>query len=319
MTSKIPNWDDLASALSEQRLFSAKFFDSEELTLQQKQEMLKTFVLSLHAEVTGIVEAVNYKDHRKQQHPVDVQKILYKSVDAYRYVLAILNLWNIDADTFASALEQKDDYLHFRHRLLAKQMLPGQKVVLFDLDDVIAEFRTSFCDFATRQIGTFVDPKSDEYYNLRTFKQQGADAEKVFRNFIDSHGFLGLGVNKTYSRLLEELRNEGRWIQVVTARPIDNLTCFYDTYSWLSRLGIEVDGVTFTPEKFRWVSEQPFYDKHEIIAVDDSAKHAAEYAKHGIRVVVPQQSYNGEVAGLDNVVYVESGFDPYVAIQMAGI
>lgn len=319
MINKIPDWNDLASALSEQRLFSAKVFDSDALTLQQRQEMLKTFVLSLHTEATGIVEAVNYKDHHPRQHPVDIQKILYKSVDAYRYILAILNLWNIDANTFTATLEQKDDYLHFRHRLLMKQMLPEQKVVLFDLDDVIAEFRTAFCDFATRQIGTFVDPNSDEYYNLRTFKQQGADAEKVFKSFIDSHGFLGLGVNKTYSRLLEELRNEGRWIQVVTARPSDNLTCFYDTYSWLSRLGIEVDGVTFTPEKFRWVSEQPFYDKHEIIAVDDSAKHAAEYAKHGIRVVVPQQSYNSEVIGLDNVIYVESGFDPYVAIQMAGI
>lgn len=319
MSKEIPDWSNLLSALQEQRRFSDKFFDTKNLSNQQKQEMLKTFVLSLHSEATGIVDAVNYKDHRGLQHPIDVQKILYKSVDAYRYVLAILNLWDIDVNVFTSALEQKDDYLHFRHKLSSRRLMPNQKVVLFDLDDVVAEFRASFCEYASRRIGTFVDPNSDEYYNLRTFKQQGADADEVFKSFIDTHGFLGLGINKTYARLLGEFKAEGRWVQIVTARPADNLTCFYDTYSWLARFGFDVDGVTFTPEKFRWLSEQPFYGKNEVIAVDDSAKHAAEYAKHGVPVIVPQQPYNAEVAGLNNIIYVERGFDPYASAQMFNI
>lgn len=308
------SWFDISQALLRQKDFSNIFFDSDTLTDQQRQEILKTFVLSLHAEATGIVDAVNYKDHRGSQNPVDTQKILYKSVDAYRYILAILNLWGIDASSFTSALSQKDDYLHFRHRLSLKKIKPKQRIVLFDLDDVVAEFRNSFCEFATLQIGAFVDPKSDEYYNLRTFNKHGADADAIFKQFIDSHGFLALSANSTYSQLLKKLKEEDRWIQIVTARPAENLTVFYDTYSWLSRMGFDVDGVTFTPEKFRWLSEQKFFGHHEVIAVDDSGKHAAEYAKHGVKVVVPQKTYNSEVEHLNNVIYVIDGHDPHDVI-----
>ena len=36
-------------------------------------------------------------------------------------------------------------------------------------------------------------------------------------------------------------------------------------------------------------------------AIDDSPKHAAEYAKHGIKVFLPMKSYNKEVQSIDNV------------------
>lgn len=307
------DWNDLSAALRRQKEFSDKFFDPSKMTDEQRQDVLKTFVLSLHSEATGIAEGVNYKDHRRG-HPVDVKKVLYKSVDAYRYILAICNLWGIDGDTFASALTQKDDFLHFRNRLEGRSIVPRQPIVLFDMDDVLAEFRESFCDYATRTTGHFVDPRSEEYYNMSTFRQHGIDSDAVFRGFIDSHGFLGLRPNPTYVETLSKLRSWGYWIQIVTARPAEDLTVFYDTHSWLSRHGIEVDGVTFTPEKFKWLAEQKFYGKHPVIAVDDSAKHSAEYAKHGVRVLVPQKPYNSEVSGLKNIIYVPEGQDPMALV-----
>lgn len=303
------DWKRLEAALQAQRAFSDKFFDPATLTLEQKQEVLKTFVLSLHSEATGIAEGINYKDHRTG-HPVDIQKILYESVDAYRYVLAICNLWGIDADTFSAALSQKDDFLHFRNMLEGRRMTPGQSVVLFDMDDVLAQFRVAFCSYATQLTGHFIDPECPEYYNLNTFRRHGIDNEEVFRSFIDSHGFLSLQPDDKYMGFLRRLKAAGHWIQIVTARPAEDLTIYYDTYSWLARNGVDVDGVTFTPEKFRWLAEQKFYGKHPVFAVDDSAKHAAEYAKHGVAVVVPEKAYNREVAGLPRISYVPVGDDP---------
>ena len=46
-----------------------------------------------------------------------------------------------------------------------------------------------------------------------------------------------------------------------------------------------------------------------MFAIDDSAKHASEYAKHGIGVVVPETSYNKEVRDRDNVMYMSTGTD----------
>lgn len=274
-----------------------------------KEELLKTFVLSLHAESTGIVAGVNYKDHRNIKHPVDVQKILYKSVDAYRYILAILNLWDIDASTFINALSQKDDFLHYRHVLSSKKW-NGQPVALFDMDDVIAEFRVSFCRWVTETTGCFLDPQSKEYYATEALKAACLNNEVLFKTFVDSHGLLSLDVDSKYTRLLSHLQSEGYWIQIVTARPEHNSTAFYDTYSWLSKHGIMVDGIAFTPEKFVWLTDQPYYSRGKYFAVDDSPKHAGEYAKHGVSCIVPEKSYNTEVSTLKNILYVPRESDP---------
>jgi len=305
-----PNWSDLSAALKEQDKFSKLFFDSQNLSLQQKQELMKTFVLSLHAEATGIVGGVNYKDHRLADNPVDLQKILYKSVDAYRYILAILNLWGIDGKSFEDALSQKDDYLHYRHSLTQKSW-KGEPIVLFDLDDVLAEFRAKFCEFVTKDSGVFIDPQCQEYYNIVAFRTHGLSNEYYFRKFVDSHGFLDLDLNQKYFGFLQKLKAAGCWIQVVTARPGESETCFYDTYSWLARKGIPADGVVFTPEKFSWLASQKFYNNAKFFAVDDSAKHVAEYVKHGVAAVVPQQPYNKEVANLQGAIYVKSEEDPW--------
>ena len=305
------DWSQLAAALEKQKGFSDNFFDPGVLTEKQKQEMLKTFVLAMHADATGIVEGVNYKDHRLNGHPVDVQKILYKSVDVYRYVLAILTL---SASTFAGALSQKDDFLHMRHKL-SQRKWNGEPVVLFDMDDVLAEFRTSFCGWVTATTGCFLDPESKEYYATDALKEKGLNNEALFRGFIDQHGFLLLDRNEAYFNLLKSLKARGHWIQIVTARPETDLTAFYDTYSWLARHGIDPDGVAFTPEKFVWLTDQPYFAKGKYFAVDDSAKHAAEYAKHGVVTVVPEKSYNTEVRNMSNIVYVPRGEDPMTRVE----
>jgi hypothetical protein len=308
-SKKSADWSRLSDALTAQEKFSDLFFDSKDLTDQERQDVLKTFVLSLHSEATGIVDAVNYKDHRLVGHAVDIQKIIYKSADAYRYILATLNLWGISASTFATALAQKDDFLHYRHKLSLRKW-NGQPVVLFDMDDVLAEFRKSFCGWVTATSGHFIDPLSNEYYNATEFKRLGLNNELYFRNFIASHGLLLLERNDKYFNYLKQLRSMGYWIQIVTARPEADLTCFYDTYSWLSRNEIPADGVAFTPEKLNWLTGQKFYSASKCFAVDDSAKHVAEYVKHGVPAVVPQKTYNTEVAGLANVSYVPEDTDP---------
>ena len=92
------------------------------------------------------------------------------------------------------------------------------------------------------------------------------------------------------------------------------MTCFYDTYSWLVAHDIEADGVAFTPEKFMWLSEQPYYTRGSYFAVDDSPKHAAEYAKHQVSVMVPEKPYNAEVKDLKNISYVPRDADPILFI-----
>ena len=79
------NFETLAKSLVRQKKFSDLFFTSENLSIKEKEEITKTFVLALHAEASGVGSAINFKDHRQVKNKVDHHKILYKSVDAFRY------------------------------------------------------------------------------------------------------------------------------------------------------------------------------------------------------------------------------------------
>jgi hypothetical protein len=218
----------------------------------------------------------------------------------------MLDLWEIDSHEFVEALRQKDEFLHVRHNLKQKRWRLGQPVVLFDIDDVVAEFKLSFHDFVKKTTGVELDLESTEYYNSSDFKRHSLNNATVFADFIESHGFRDVSVNETYRDVMRKLSESGCWIQLLTARPHTNLVAFYDTHTWVARhLGDVVSGLAFAPEKFSWLSGQPFYGRTHIFAFDDSPKHSAEYVKHGIPVVVPRKPYNQEVKTLSGVHYVE--------------
>ena len=95
-------------------------------------------------------------------------------------------------------------------------------------------------------------------------------------------------------------------MQILTARPADNLRCYYDTFAWVQACGLEFNSISFSGEKFRWLADQPFYNEGAVVcAIDDSPKHAAELAKHGIPVIVPVLPYNQELIGFNNIHRVD--------------
>ena len=133
---------DLKNYLELQEKFSNLFYNKSRMSSKQKEEMLKTLSLSLHSEITKIVSSTNYKFYDKEEFIVDKGKVLYKSVDAFRYLLAILNLYDINEDTFLKAFQHKDNYLHkdVSYRTTSKP------VVVLDIDDVLCTiFFNIFC------------------------------------------------------------------------------------------------------------------------------------------------------------------------------
>ena len=49
-------------------------------------------------------------------------------------------------------------------------------------------------------------------------------------------------------------------------------------------------------DHFRWCAKSKYYDEGAIkFAIDDAPKHAEDYAKHGIKCLVPLKSYNEDL------------------------
>jgi hypothetical protein len=281
--------------------FSELFFDREDMTRDDREEMTRSFALALHSEISSMVGEISFRDHVSAGRHVDTKKILYETVDAFRYMLAILNLWGHTTDNFLDAFENRDAFLHTRYQL-EKRQWSGEPVVIVDIDEVVCGFRTGFTEWIVSEKGVDVDVNSPEYYHIQPVKDAGLQPEGLFEEFIDNANLRHLPAISLAINAINELKRRGFWIHLLTARPAKNMQCLYDTYFWLNRSGLDFDRVSFSPEKMIWLTKSDYFNQGTVVcAIDDSVKHTMEYAKHGIRVMSPTMSYNEELYGMHNV------------------
>lgn len=290
----------LKALFRRQREFSDLFFNSADMSEEERVEKHKTFMLALHSEVSSLASAVHYKDHHPTKTETDRQKIIYETVDVMRYCLAILNLWDIDPGEFSDAYDSRDAFLWDRETN-GLQSWSGQPVIIVDIDDVLSQFRQDFFGWLKMKFDVDLDLEDESYYAKPDL---GAITnEAAFMMFIEEGGIRNLTKNDKVIEDIRKLQSEGYWIHLLTARPPDNLKCAYDTHFWIKKHNIPYNSVAMSPEKYRWLTDKDFFKEGKLLfAVDDSPKHAAEYASQGIPVLVPRRSYNKEVWDMENIV-----------------
>lgn len=239
--------------------------------------------------------------HEAAKEDCDQTNLTFTSVDVLRYIMSILNVWDVNSSDVEDAFKIKDAQLSVALDM-SRNEWQNQPVVIVDIDDVLAEFRGTFANFLTERFGIQANPESKQYYFVEEVQQDGFNPEAVFKAFVDEGMFRNLPVVPGAVDFLKGLKRKGYWIQLLTARPKENKKIFYDTFYWLRENGIIFDDVDFSPEKFRWCAASKYYDKGGIYqAIDDSPKHAIEYAKHGISVKVPIKSYNTDITDSENI------------------
>jgi hypothetical protein len=280
--------------------------DYDSLTYNDREIHTQQLALCAHAEISALVNATNFKKHHGNLEKVSRDKILYESIDVLRYVQSIQNLWNISSNEVEEAFYKKDVYLDTRYRI-DQNPWSGQPVVIVDMDDVIVEFRKGFASWLTHTFNIEIDVDSPEYYFITALEKLDVNPEHVFRKFMSEGGFSRLESVRDSKVFLEALKEAGCWIHILTARPGENLRCMYDSYYWLHQNSIPFDDISFSSEKFRWCANSKYYNSKSIVCgIDDSPKHASEYAKHGMKCLLPKKSYNTEVVNLDNIIEYRS-------------
>lgn len=287
----------VADLFSDQKMFSDLIGipDSATVTDAERDELTKTLALALHTEVSNLVSATSYRAHTSEKVKPDSSKILFESVDVLRYAVAIMNLWGLNPADFQDAWRLKDRYLRMS-RESELSSWKGEEVAIVDIDDVLCEFRSCFAQWLSGTYGINADVESSEYYFINDLKAAGINPEGVFEKFIEDGGFRDIPKVEGAVELIGSLKSNGYYVHLLTARPGDNLRCVYDTYAWLESNEVKFDKLSFASEKLRWCMQSEYWVKNSIaFAIDDSPKHAAEYAKHGVKVLLPDKPYNKEV------------------------
>lgn len=275
-----------------QRVFSENFFCHEELTDDERERLTLQFAASLQKEVGDILDGVNYRHHRPVNKPPEIGKIVHESVDAFRYLLAILNVWDVSPEEFEDAFEVRDQHLNFRFEN-EKTVWEGQPVVVLDVDDVLTPFRKTCTQWVHDNTDLAIDTESTMYYSI---------TEEMYMTFIEQRQLRSMGTINGAVESVNRLYDEGYWIHLLTARPKENLVCKYDTVAWLQNSGLKCHRISFSPEKYLWLARTDYFRNGKVVcAVDDSAKHALEYAKHGIPTFSPRTPANGELEDVKGV------------------
>lgn len=286
--------NNIESLLRLQNDFSEMFYSKERMCAKSKEELLKTLTLAMHHEVSEIVSACNFKVFDKTNYAVDKDKIVYNSIDVFRYLLAIMNLYDVDSNEFLSSFEERDIQLN-----LSKNIKPpseDQKVVVIDIDDVICDFRSYFNSWLYREYSIHINPNSTSYYSSKEVKSHGYSPEVVFEKFISSNELLNIPVIAPMIKFINLVKKENIYVQLLTSRPESNLKCKYQTYTWLHKNNIPFDDIGFASEKYIWLAKKDYYLNGNVVAaIDDSPKHAMEYATHDIPVLVPKTAYNKDI------------------------
>jgi len=268
---------------------------------EEKRNISKDLALNSYNSINKMIEKMRVSNGLPNE-----DDLIYSSVDVLRYVMSILNLWETNPEDVSKAFALKDIYLEVENKIFARSW-EGQPVVIVDIDDVLCEFRSTFADFLSRRYDIKADVESDQYFFVEDILKASGNInpEKVFEDFVKERHFNCLPEVEGALEFLASLRKKGYWIQLLTARPKENLKIFYDTYYWLNLTGATFDRVDFSPEKLRWCMNSEYYDSGAIkFAIDDSPKHAIEYANHGISVKVPKKSYNKSIRN-DNVEFYQ--------------
>jgi hypothetical protein len=301
MIDKIESIKELLEIQDE---FSSLFYDKNKMSSKQKEEMLKTLTLAMHSEVAEIVSSCNFKIFNKTNYTVDKDKIVHNSIDVFRYLLAIMNLYNTSAEEFMQSFKERDIQLKIEKNIVPPK--PDQKVIVVDIDDVICDFRNYFNEWLYKTLMIRIDPNSKSYYSSKEVKDHGYSPEGVFENFISSNELLNIPVINQMIEVLNLAKKKNIYIQLLTSRPAANLKSKYQTYTWLYNNNIPFDDIGFASEKYIWVAKKDFYIKGNlIVAIDDSPKHAMEYATHDINVIVPKTHYNKELRH-KNITHIEN-------------
>ena len=150
-----------------------------ELTPSELEKITQELALCAHSEISALIEATRFKKHHNNSILNDRSKILYESVDIIRYAMAIINVWDIEHDSFLSAFKKKDIYLNVRKRI-DDNPWKGEPVVIVDIDDVLANFRNCFVMWLSTNKNINPDIESSEYYFIDALKEAGRKSRANF-------------------------------------------------------------------------------------------------------------------------------------------
>lgn len=183
---------------------------------------------------------------------------------------------------------------------------PGQvprPVVALDIDGTLGVYHGHFLNFAEAYLGREMPPTL-EYTGgpLHRFMGVSKDTYRKVKLAYRQGGMKrSMPAYPGAAELSRGLRQQGAEVWICTTRPylrLDNIDP--DTRHWLSRVGVQFDGVIFGENKYRDLAR--LVDRRRVVGVlDDLPEMYRQAAALGLHPIVRDQPYNHGLMFVDRV------------------
>lgn len=307
--------DRLERIFEIQKNFSKKYHEYQNIdidNLEQKQAQTKEYILCLIKEATEILDEINWKQHKLNKQKILEDNIIEESIDSWKFLLNIIQLWGFDHNKFYDEFERKSIVVaqKFEQEKLLK-FSNKENIAICDIDGILYPWPETFLEFITeREFNPFNEVR---FNNLEEFEKY-FDLKKQLE-LKDAYRKSGIKANADVVdgaiEFTYKLKELGYTIILVTARPYQKYQRIYaDTLQWLNKHDIKFDAIIWNEDKEKYLIEN--FPSAKFI-IEDDYKNALKLSNAGFKVFLKNTIYN-ENFNIENTKI--SRFDKFEEIEL---
>lgn len=271
----------------------------------------KEYILGGITEFDEVLREINWKVHRIEESGVVRSNLAYELADVTKYVLSLWDLFGFKPLDILSLVRDKSKLLDLTIARDQQPLPRGKKVIVCDIDGVLADWRKPFIDWASNETG--VDFPLPSFYQDKLYLDLGAAISyPLYRRLKEKFEEIGgyRHAAPIYPAIHSLLRQQaaGVYLAIFTSRPghrYKNIPM--DTYRWLSQYHLYPDEL-WVDEGDRILRAVQFRENgaEEVMLWEDDPTIIQRASQTGFRVFAPVYDYNEDVMKGENVYPVIS-------------
>lgn len=253
-------------------------------------EWTQTYLLGLMSEIDEVLRELHWKRHRKGSGRVILSNMGRELADLTKYVFSLWQAWGFSEEDMLRFVAEKNEILEAQWKQDQDHPLPHNKVILFDLDGTVADYRKGLAEYLEERTGATDHRKMFYQMDLAT----GLDFEIYHEHkdaFEENGGYRELPEYPDAIRTLNLLKSHVSLV-AVTARPKYLARSWADTYYWLKEKVRAPDRLWLCGGERLSYAKRMREQGYKVVCWEDSPVEALRFAEHGFRVWMRDAPYN---------------------------
>jgi len=267
-------------------------------------EWTLTYILGMVSEMDEVLRELHWKKNRARSGKVIESNLARELADLTKFVLSLWQQWGFTPEDMLGYVLEKNEVLSFQWQQDQDLTIPYHRVILFDMDGTVADYRTGLVSYLRSKEGA--EDNRQEHYEMDL--ATGLDYEVYHRHkntFEENGGYKDL---PSYVDATNALRLIGQNVGLcaVTARPKYLSRSWIDSYTWLKHHIRQPDQLWLMGGERLALAKRLREKGHDVVCWEDAPMEALRYAEHGFQVWMRNQPYNLDSPDHPNIYRVDT-------------